>query len=128
MNTIGTIGSALKAPPETASHTAKSVSVVPVEKGVKTEAIAAPVEERASGSPPAADDVKEAVNRLEEAFKSLDLNIRLKHEINDKTKDVVVKVFSEDSGELIRQIPSEEVVALRERLADLIGVLFRGRA
>ena len=50
------------------------------------------------------------------------------HEINDKTKDVVVKVFSEDSGELIRQIPSEEVVALRERLADLIGVLFRGRA
>ncbi len=128
MNTIGTIGSALKAPAESASNTAKAAAVVPAEKGIEAETVAAPVEERAPAPSPAADDVKEAVDRLEDAFKSLDLNIRLKHEINDKTKEVIVKVISGDSGELIRQIPSEEVVALRERLSDLIGVLFRGRA
>ncbi len=54
-------------------------------------------------------------------------NIRLSFELHDKTGDLVVRVLDKDSGEVIRQIPPEEMLKLREKLEELTGVLLNGK-
>lgn len=41
----------------------------------------------------------------------------------DKEHTLVVEVSDTHTGELIRQIPSEEMLKLHERLADMVGVV-----
>ena len=42
--------------------------------------------------------------------------------------DTIIKVVDRETDEVIRQIPSEEVVRLRQRLEEVAGVLFDGSA
>lgn len=56
------------------------------------------------------------------------LNINLKFQIEDKTDTVIIKVMDGNSGEVIRQIPPEEIVALRIKLEDLSGMLLNKEA
>ena len=49
-----------------------------------------------------------------------DINIRLDYE----TGDVIVKVISEQDGKVIRQIPSEEMLALAAKMEEISGVFF----
>jgi flagellar protein FlaG len=44
----------------------------------------------------------------------------LSFKVDDEEKDLIVTVKDSD-GEVIRQIPSEEIVELRKRLEDLVG-------
>ncbi len=44
--------------------------------------------------------------------------------IRDESEDIVMEVRERESGDLIRQIPSEEILALREKLNELVGLLF----
>lgn len=45
----------------------------------------------------------------------------LSFEVDEDRKDIIVTV-KDSEGEIIRQIPPEEVMALRKRLEDLVGV------
>lgn len=45
----------------------------------------------------------------------------LSFEVDEDRKDMIVKVKDSD-GEIIRQIPSDEIMDLRRRLDDLVGV------
>lgn len=54
-------------------------------------------------------------------------NIRLSFTLHDKTGDLVVRVLDKDSGEVIRQIPPEDMLKLREKLEELTGVLLNGK-
>lgn len=60
--------------------------------------------------------------KLAESFS--DLRIR----IDDTLKYPVVRVVDSNSGELIRQVPSEETVRIAKRLDALSGLLLRGKA
>lgn len=53
-------------------------------------------------------------------------NIRLSFKVDDKTGDLVVRVLDKETGEVIRQIPPEEMLKLREKLEELTGVLLNG--
>ncbi|SMC19466.1 flagellar protein FlaG [Desulfacinum hydrothermale DSM 13146] len=57
-----------------------------------------------------------------------DLNIKLSFELHEETGDMVVSVVNKETGEVIRQIPPEELLELREKLEELTGVLFNGKA
>jgi flagellar protein FlaG len=57
-----------------------------------------------------------------------DLNTRLSFEVYDKTGELVVKVINRDTQEVIRQIPSEELLKLHDKLEELRGVLFNDKA
>jgi flagellar protein FlaG len=74
---------------------------------------------------PDAQSVREAVDRINAFLKSAqrDLNI----EIDKDTGIVVVKVVDRESGEVIRQIPPEETLAIAKNLDTAQGVLFRSR-
>jgi len=65
-----------------------------------------------------------------EAFKSFvqDIQRNLDFSVDDSTGQVVVKVIDGDSGKLVRQIPSEELLRLSERLDDMRSLLFKAEA
>lgn len=72
------------------------------------------------------DQVEKAVQDIQ-AF--VDSNQRnLDFSIDDTTGDVVVKIVATQSGEVIRQLPSEEALKMAQRLKDPHSLLFDERA
>lgn len=76
-----------------------------------------------------ADKIKEAVAGLSDFAKAS--NRQLNFSVDEGSERPVVKVTDTESGKVIRQIPSEEVLKLSERLRDLqsdlgttVGILF----
>jgi len=55
-------------------------------------------------------------------------NPRLKIEIDDETERVIVKIVEEESGQVIRQIPPEELLELERYLSGSKGVLLEKQA
>lgn len=51
------------------------------------------------------------------------LNTELRFEVDSESKEVIVKIVDPENDEVIRQIPSEELLAIRARMEDLVGVL-----
>ena len=57
-----------------------------------------------------------------------DIKVSVSFEIYDNTGELVVKVINSDTKEVIRQIPPEELLKFRDKLEELRGVLFAGKA
>jgi len=52
----------------------------------------------------------------------------LSFSVDDSTGDVVVRVIDGESGKIVRQIPSEEILRLTERLDEMRSLLFEAKA
>ncbi|MDP3334679.1 MAG: flagellar protein FlaG, partial [Methylococcaceae bacterium] len=48
-------------------------------------------------------------------------NRNLEFQVDDSTKKVVVKIVDSKSGDVVRQIPSEDMLAFIKRMQDLEG-------
>ncbi len=81
-------------------------------------------------SPPAhADDLHTTARRVRQvveaaAGKQIDYGLR----IDDKTKDVVVRFTDQESGKVIKEIPSKEMRQLGDRIDAIVGMLFDQQA
>ena len=77
-----------------------------------------------------AEETREPLNEVVSELNNLvrDLHRELQFSIDDKSGDTVIKVVDSRTDEVVRQIPSEEVVRLRQRLEDAAGVIFRDSA
>lgn len=74
-------------------------------------------------------DPGKTIELVEEVQDYLDnLNIQLSFKIHEKTGDMVVQVLNRETGELIRQLPPEELLDLKDKLSELRGVLFHQKA
>ena len=71
---------------------------------------------------PQRDDLEKAVTDIREFVQASQR--KLDFSIDDSTHRVVVKVIATDSGEVIRQIPSETALKLAQDLASARNVLF----
>ncbi len=71
-------------------------------------------------------EVQKVVNTVQEILDRL--NVRLVFSIHKETGEVVVKVVDPKTNQVIRQIPPEELLKLREKLDELLGILFDARA
>lgn len=71
-------------------------------------------------------EVEEAVSNIQEFVQSVrrDINFSL----DDGNGRVVVKVTDAGSGDVIRQIPSEEALRLAENLTEVRSLLFKAEA
>lgn len=87
-----------------------------------------PVEAVKETDPPATDrgTLEQAVSAIQEYAKASER--QLDFSIDDSTGQVVVKVIARHSGEVIRQLPSEEALKLAERLEDANSLLFMTQA
>lgn len=77
--------------------------------------------------------IEAAVSQISEFVQAN--NRQLNFSVDESSKKQIVKVTDTESGEIIRQIPSEEVLKLSERLQDLqtevgtaVGLLFNKQA
>lgn len=68
------------------------------------------------------DDVKNAVAEIEKFLNETRRN--LEFSTDEESGKIVVKVIASDSGELIRQLPSEEALRIARSLSDANSVLF----
>lgn len=55
------------------------------------------------------------------------MNVELNFKIEDNTGKTVVQVLDKSTGEIIRQIPPENLLEVRDKLEELRGVLFDGQ-
>jgi len=70
------------------------------------------------------DELVKPIQQINEVMN----NYGIHFEMNDDAGRVVVKVISGDSGEVIRQIPSEEVIRIAQHLHEMSGLLVREQA
>ncbi|VVP23733.1 flagellar protein FlaG [Pseudomonas fluorescens] len=72
------------------------------------------------------DKLKMAVQEIEKFVQSVKRN--LEFSIDEPSGQVVVKVIASESGEVVRQIPNEEVLKLANSLNDASSLLFSAKA
>jgi flagellar protein FlaG len=77
-------------------------------------------------STPTREQVEQAAARVKDVFRGT--TSRLEIEIDPDLHKAVIKVFNGESGEIIRQIPSQELLDLAKYLDDPKGLLIRERA
>ena len=117
-----------------AEQEAQATRVKPVEKGEqndfkrleKEDPRATAEAEQKQKEVASPDEVKELIKEAQGFLE--DLQVRLNFDVREETGDVVVRVLDKETEEVVRQIPSEEVVKLREKLVELRGVLFDDKA
>ena len=69
-----------------------------------------------------ADLVEKLRSQMQEIQRDLSFSV------DDSTGDVVVRVIDGESGKIVRQIPSEEILRLTERLDEMRSLLFEAKA
>lgn len=79
-------------------------------------------EQKEEASPPA-EEIKELAETLNEYMDGLqtDLGFFMHEKLNHQ---VIVEIKNRKTDELIKQIPSEELVMIKEKMAELTGLLF----
>lgn len=94
----------------------------PQVKGLLPEAIMSKTTASREPAVASPERIREAVDNIQEFVQSVrrDLNFSL----DDSSGRVVVKVTDSSSGDVIRQIPSEEALKLAESLSEARSLLF----
>ncbi|MCC6532563.1 MAG: flagellar protein FlaG [Burkholderiales bacterium] len=70
--------------------------------------------------------MREAVAAINRAAKSLSNSVELS--LDERSERAVVRIVDAETGQLIRQIPSEEVLELRRALDRIAGLLIHRTA
>ncbi len=71
-------------------------------------------------------DMTDLVERFRSQVQSIQRDLNFS--VDDSTGDVVVQVIDGDSGKVVRQIPSEEILRLTERLDEMRSLMFEAKA
>ncbi len=82
------------------------------------------------------DEAEKADKRrdaLDDVVKNLNDHVQqyrreLQFQIDDESGRTVVKVMNVENGELIRQMPSEQVLAMSHQLSEITGTMFQEKA
>lgn len=103
-----------------------TVADMPAQKKPLTEtAPVVAVKEEGKSDNTEQEKLKMAVQEIEKFVQSVKRN--LEFSIDEPSGKVVVKVIASDSGEVIRQIPNEEVLKLANSLNDASSLLFSAK-
>ncbi len=85
-----------------------------------------PGQQEAERSDTPRSQVESAVSAIQEFVQSVRRN--LDFSVDDSSGRVVVKVTDRESGDVIRQMPTEEALKLAESLEEVRSLLFRAEA
>ena len=103
-----------------------TVADKPAQKPLAETAPVVAVKEESKGTQTEQEKLKMAVQEIEKFVQSVKRN--LEFSIDEPSGKVVVKVIASGSGEVIRQIPNEEVLKLANSLNDANSLLFSAEA
>jgi flagellar protein FlaG len=68
------------------------------------------------------EKIHRVIELMNDYVSSMQRDIKIK--VDNDTGNIVVKVISEENGKVIRQIPSEEMLALAANMEELSGAFF----
>lgn len=98
-----------------------------VSQGSASAEVAAVATDPSAVQQPSAAQLKTAVEKINSVLRQANRN--LEFSVDDETKRVVVKVVDTETGELIRQLPSEETLAISRAIGEIQrGLLLRQKA
>jgi flagellar protein FlaG len=69
---------------------------------------------------------QDLLNELEHDINTIH-NVGLEFSMHEESGRTMIKVVEKDTGDLIKQIPPEEVLELIARMGDVLGILFDER-
>ena len=76
-------------------------------------------------SAPNVEDVSEIVDAVQESLDTIkEQTTHLRFSVHEQTDQVMVKVTNPDSGEVIREIPSQEFLDLAAKFEKMVGLMF----
>ncbi|MDD1013149.1 flagellar protein FlaG [Pseudomonas rubra] len=106
-------------------------TVKPVEQAVERPAVkpvedVKPARDATESGMSEAEKVKSAVKDIEKFLASSRRN--LEFSTDEESGRIVVKVIASETGELIRQLPSEEALKIAHSLSDVNSLLFNAKA
>ncbi len=81
---------------------------------------------KASGAVISEEETIKAVEQIQERLE--EMGTRLNLSLHKEPDAVVVEITDRQSGEVIRQFPPEEVLQIRKKLDELVGMLFDKQA
>jgi uncharacterized FlaG/YvyC family protein len=104
-------------PDESRHFATKTAGEGPPEKDIPLTQWVSPSQER--------NDIREFTKHLAEIVNEAmqDMKFSLQFVVDNKTEEITVKVL-DGKGQLVRQIPSDEIQQMRKRLAEMAGLLF----
>lgn len=109
-------------------NSATQVDKITTEAGVKLEnARASAIEELKSsmaGKEGSEEDLRDAVEKVNQYADIQKVSLRL--QVEKELQKVIVKVVDKDTDEVIRQIPSEQTIAIAKRLDEVMKEFLQG--
>ena len=96
--------------PRLTSDSAPVAVVAPETKAAPVELKPVALEKEKQATPPTATQLQSAVDNINKAMKQSNANIEFS--IDKDTKQSIIKVVESQTGEVIRQFPSEEILAI----------------
>jgi len=67
------------------------------------------------------EEVEKATEKLNRLMGIIDK--RLEFSVDEKSKQVVVKIIDQQSGDVLNEIPSKQAIALLDSFSDMIGLM-----
>lgn len=111
-----------------AGHGAAPARVTPPSMGADTGVVELFSREKNSESAKAtgsAEQVSAMVEDLQASLEALQQkNTRLNFSVHEKTDRVMVSITDQDTGDVIREIPSEEFLEMAAKLQEMVGLMF----
>lgn len=111
------------APLQNAGHATQTRSAV---EPVQTDNQSGKLNDKADQNPASKDEVKNAVLKLEKFVSSTASDIQFS--LDDDSGEPIVKVIDRSTKEVIRQIPSKEMLEIAQALDRLQGLLIKQKA
>ncbi|WP_022664681.1 flagellar protein FlaG [Desulfospira joergensenii] len=72
-----------------------------------------------------AKDIAEGMNGLMDVLNHTSIGFSIREELNHQ---IVVEIKDRETDELIRQIPAEELLAIKEKMEEVTGLIFDQKA
>ena len=108
--------------PSTASDSVKLDQKALQKKGTDTQ------EQQKTDSPVDSEKMEKVVEEVQKRMDAIGSKLQFGLQKREGLSEMVVQITDRESGELIKQFPAEEVLQIKEKLNDLIGLLFDKQA
>lgn len=108
----------------------QAVTNIPISESVKKKDIETVITTPEFNSDKGSEDFKKAteekIHRVSELMNdyvsSMQRDIKIK--VDDETGKIIIKVISEETGKVIREIPPKELLALAAKMEEISGAFF----
>ena len=96
------------------------------ELSVQSQALQKEAEKQNSQQQQRADDLRDKVAQLNDYMQNMNRNLQFS--VDDSSGDTVIKVIDSETEEVVRQIPSEEILEARHAAEKYRGILLETKA